>query len=142
MPTTLKLLAAKFSEHQKKFYAAGGKPKAIKYPEEWRVAAAHLRSERKMPVAELARALGVGHSALLRWCEVASGVKARPQSKSSFLPVEIVNVEDGSFPVAPSGAALRVGLREITVDFGAYADGAFVSAVIAALAKTGRLPTC
>jgi len=103
MPTSLKSLAAKFRKHQKNFYAAGGKPKAIKYSEEWRVAAVRLRSEHKMPVADLARALGVGHTALLRWCESASGVKTRPQSKASFVPVEIVNVEDGSVPVAPSG---------------------------------------
>jgi transposase-like protein len=142
MPTSLKSLAAKFREHQKNFYAAGGKPKAIKYSEEWRAAAARLRSEREIPVADLARALGVGHSALLRWCEAASGVKTRPQSKTSFVPVEIVNVEDDAVPVAASGATLRVGMREITVDIGAHADGAFVASVIAALAKTGRLPTC
>ena len=46
------------------------KPKAMKHPKEWRTAAARLRADCKMPLAGLAKALGVGQNALQRWCDL------------------------------------------------------------------------
>jgi hypothetical protein len=58
------------------------------------------------------------------------------------MPVEIVASEgQRPAPVARTAAA-RVTLREITVDIAADADEQAATAIIAALAKSGRYQPC
>ena len=138
MSPSIKSLASRFGEHQRKFISAGGKSKGLKYPKEWQAEAARLRGQLKMPVAELARALGIGQSALKRWCDVCKERKVcQPvkSAKTGFVPLEIV-ADDQVRPVRT--AAARVTLREITVDIASDADEQAAAAIIAALVKSGR----
>jgi transposase-like protein len=145
MSPMVKSLGTRIGEHQRKFFAAGGKAKAIKYPEEWREEAARLQSELKIPVADLARELGVGHSAMKRWCRKSVGMRPRKvpkPAKAGFVPVEVV-AGNGHVPDRSARtAAAQVTLREITVDIAPDAGDDAVAAVIAMLARGGRLGPC
>ncbi len=145
MSSTVKSLAARFSEHQRKFFAAGGKPKAIKYPKEWRAEAVSLRRDLKLSIADLANALGIGHSALKRWCdggeEAKPGLRAKP-AKARFVPVEVLAGEGRAGARPAQTAAARVTLREITIDIAPDADDGAVATVIATLVRSGRYEPC
>jgi transposase-like protein len=151
----VKSLAARIGEHQKKFLGAGGKPRGLKYPVPWQVEAARLQSELKVPVSDLARELGVGHSALLRWCKQGEPAKSRTQPKSrpkprpqpnpvkaSFVPLAIVTGSSARPTGTSRAAAMQVTLREITVDIASDADDRAVAAVIAMLVRGGRQAPC
>jgi transposase-like protein len=149
----VKSLAARIGEHQKEFLAAGGKPRGLKYPVEWQVEAARLHDELKVPICDLARELGVGHSALLRWCKQGAPAKSRLRSrpkprpktkpaKASFVPLEIVTGGSARPTGVAGAAAMQVTLREITVDIASDADDRAVAAVIAMLLRGGRQAPC
>lgn len=141
MSLSLKSLVASFCEHRKMFLAAGGKPKAIKYPQEWHRAAVHLRRELKIPIGVLAKELGIGHSALKRWCDDSTDGRA-PVPKTRFVPVEVVAPTQRRDAASARAGALRVSLREISVDIDPAADEAFIAHVIAALSKNRGHEVC
>jgi hypothetical protein len=145
MSPSVKSLASRIGEHQRKFIAAGGKSKGLKYPKDWQAEAVRLGRELEMPLSELARALGIGHSALKRWCDLSDEPKSSrlvKPARTRFVPLEIMAGEgrEAARPVRP--AATRVTLREIIVDIAADADEQAATAIIAALAKSGRYQPC
>lgn len=146
MSPLVKSLAARIGEHQRRFFAAGGKPKAIKYPKEWRAEAVRLRRDLKMPIADLANELGIGHSALKRWCDGDNkGPKSDPRPtlvKAGFVPVEIVPGDGRGATRTVRTAAAQVTLREITIAVAPDADDDAVAAVVAILVKSGRSAPC
>ena len=145
MSPLVKSLASRFGEHQRKFIAAGGKSKGLKYPKEWQAEAVRLGREFKIPVSELARVLGIGHSALKRWCdqskEPKSGLPVKP-ARTGFVALEMMAGEGQRSAQTVRTAAARVTLREITVDLAPDADEQSAAAIIAALAKSGRYQPC
>lgn len=120
MSPKVKSLAARIGDHQKKFLGAGGKPRGLKYPVEWQLEAARLRNELKVPVADFARQLGVGPSALLRWCKQEVPSRAGTQLASALLPTlagdpaalpqvivdRLLEIADGPTPDLPASPAL------------------------------------